>query len=242
MPSIGSNRTWKGDLLVCPGKGSYPNLTSCQLAFPRVQSSAPFCSPSIPPLSHGFSYHCYADETQLYLSFSQEDPSISAMISACLRNISIWMKDHHLQLNLAKTELLVFPAKQSISHHINVQLDSLSLSPTKTARNLGVIIDNGLTFTEHIATVTKSCRFTLYNIRKIRPYLSQYSAQLLVQTMVLLKLDYCNSVLTGLPACTIKPLQMIQNAAARLIFSQPKRAHVSPLLVSLHWLPIKARI
>jgi hypothetical protein len=157
-------------------------------------------------------------------------------------DISIWFEDHHLQLNLAKTELLVFPAKQSISHHINVQLDSLSLSPTKTARNLGVIIDNGLTFTEHIATVTKSCRFTLYNIRKIRPYLSQYSAQLLVQTMVLLKLDYCNSVLTGLPACTIKPLQMIQNAAARLIFSQPKRAHVTPLLVSLHLLPIEARI
>ena len=81
-----------------------------------------------------------------------------------------------------------------------------------------------------------------YTIRKIRPYLSQYSAQLLVQTMVLSKLDYCNSVLTGLPACTIKPLQMIQNAAARLIFSQPKRAHVTPLLVSLHWLPIEARI
>ena len=78
-------------------------------------------------LSHGFSYHCYEDDTQLYLSFSPEDPSISARTSACLRDISIWMKDHHLQLNLAKTELLVFPAKQSISHHINVQLDSLSL-------------------------------------------------------------------------------------------------------------------
>jgi hypothetical protein len=114
------------------------------------------------------------------------------------------MKYHHLQLILTKTELLVVPAKLSISQHINVQLDSLSLTPTNTARNLGVIIDNGLTFTEYIATVTKSCRFTLYNIRKNRPYLSQYSAQLLVQTMVLSKLDYCNSVLTGLPACTIK--------------------------------------
>ena len=40
-------------------------------------------------LSHGFSYHCYEDDTQLYLSFSPEDPSISARISACLRDISI---------------------------------------------------------------------------------------------------------------------------------------------------------
>ncbi len=40
----------------------------------------------------------------------------------------------------------------------------------------------------------------------------------------------------------IKPLQMIQNAATRLVFNEPKRAHVTPLFVSLHWLPVAARI
>ncbi len=52
----------------------------------------------------------------------------------------------------------------------------------------------------------------------------------------------CNALLAGLPSCTIKPLQMIQNAAAWLVFSEPKRAHVTPLFVSLHWLPVAARI
>ena len=60
--------------------------------------------------------------------------------------------------------------------------------------------------------------------------------------MVITRLDYCNALLTGLPACAVKPLQMVQNAAARLVLNQPKRAHVTPLFIELHWLPLAARI
>ncbi len=52
---------------------------------------------------------------------------------------------------------------------------------------------------------------------------------------------YCNALLAGLPASSIKPLQLIQNAAARLIFNEPKRTHVTPLFINLHWLPIAAQ-
>ncbi len=88
----------------------------------------------------------------------------------------------------------------------------------------------------------RSCRFALHNFRKIQPFLTQHAAQLLVQALVISRLDYCNALLDGLPSCTIKPLQMIQNAAARLVFNEPKRAHVTPLFISLHWLPVAARI
>ncbi len=86
------------------------------------------------------------------------------------------------------------------------------------------------------------CSFALHNIRNIRPFLTQQASQLLVQTLVISRLDYCNALLAGLPSCTIKPLQMIQNAAARLVFKEPKRAHDTPLFISLHWLPVAARI
>ena len=66
--------------------------------------------------------------------------------------------------------------------------------------------------------------------------------QLLIQAMVISQLDYCNSLLTSLPACVIQPLQLIQNAAAHLVFNLPKFSHVTPLLRSLHWLPVAARI
>ncbi len=66
--------------------------------------------------AHGCSYHFYADDTQLYLSFRPDDPTVAARISGCLADISAWMKEHHLQLNLAKTELLVFPATPILQH------------------------------------------------------------------------------------------------------------------------------
>ncbi len=133
-------------------------------------------------------------------------------------------------------------ANPSFHHNFTFQLGSSTITPSKTARNLGVVIDDKLNFSDHIIKTARSCRFALYNIKKIRPFLSEHATQLLVQALVLSRLDYCNALLAGLPASSIKPLQLIQNAAARLIFNELKRTHVTPLFINLHWLPIAARI
>ncbi|XP_055765588.1 uncharacterized protein LOC129841365 [Salvelinus fontinalis] len=192
--------------------------------------------------SHGLSYHCYADDTQLIFSFPPSDNQVANRISACLADISVWMTDHHLKLNLGKTELLFLPGKDCPFHDLAITLDNSIVSSSQSAKNLGVILDNTLSFSTNIKAVTRSCRFMLYNIRRVRPCLTQEAAQVLIQALVISRLDYCNSLLAGLPACAIKPLQLIQNAAARLVFNLPKFSHVTPLLRSLHWLPVEARI
>ncbi len=102
------------------------------------------------------------------------------------------------------------------------------------------MIDDKLNFSDHVTKTARSCRFALYNIKKILSLgtcnTTPCSGSCSVQTWLF------NALLAGLPASSIKPLQLIQNAAARLIFNEPKRTHVTPLFINLHWLPIAARI
>ncbi|KAK3553457.1 hypothetical protein QTP70_003500 [Hemibagrus guttatus] len=192
--------------------------------------------------SHGFSYHCFADDTQLIFFFPPSDTTASARISACLVDISSWMTAHQLKLNPSKTELLVITGDPSPDKDLAISLNNSMISPSATARNLGVTMDNQLSFSSHVTNVTCSCWFLLYNIRRIRPFLSTQATQVLVQSLVISRLDYCNSLLAGLPLNAIRPLQMIQNAAARLVFNLPKFSNTTPMLSSLHWLPVTARI
>ncbi|KAK3572338.1 hypothetical protein QTP86_031122 [Hemibagrus guttatus] len=183
--------------------------------------------------SHGFSYHCYADDTQLIFSFPPSDTTASARISACLVDISSWMTAHQLKLNPSKTELLVIPGDPSPAQDLALSLSNSMISPSATARNLGVTMDNQLSFSSHVTNVTRSCRFLLYNFRRIRPFLSTQATQVLVQSLVISRLDYCNSLLAGLPLNPIRPLQMIQNAAVQLVFNLPKNGPAPSYLKAL---------
>ena len=159
------------------------------------------------------SYHCYTDDTQLFLCFPPSDTQVSARISACLSDIQSWMAHHHLKLNPGKTELIFIPALTSPFSDFSISRGETTIISSPSARNLGVVMDNRLSLSENITTVTRTCRFFLYNIRRIHPFLTTYSTQLLIQAMVLSRLDYCNSLLAA-----IRPLQLIQNAAAELTY------------------------
>ena len=103
-------------------------------------------------------------------------------------------------------------------------------------------MDCNLKFHTQINNLCKSSYYFLYNIRKIRKYLTKDLTATLVHALVISRLDYCNSILYGLPAYQIAKLQRVQNTAARLVYMIPKFTHISPYLKELHWLPIKFRI
>ena len=121
-------------------------------------------------------------------------------------------------------------------------MGTLSTTVRSKLRNLGVIFDQQMHFDHHIKSLTRTCFFHLRNIAKLRSVVSHAELEMIIHAFVSSRLDYCNSLFTCLDASTLGRLQMVQHAAARLLTRSKKSCHITPILASLHWLPIKFRI
>jgi len=109
---------------------------------------------------------------------------------------------------------------------------------------LGVVLDWRLSFHKHVSAVARSssCNYHVQAIRHIRHLLTTELAQTLACSLILSRIDYCNAVLHGAPSYSVKKLQRVQNNAARIVLEALRRSHASPLLRTLHWLPVQQRI
>ncbi len=168
----------------------------------------------------------------------------SAAISNCINEIRSWMGNHFLKLNDEKTELLILSSKAT-RHTLSppsLKIGDCTIEPSTKARNLGVIFDSTLSLEDHVNSICRKSHFILRNISLVRKYVTSEVAATLIQALVISKIDYCNSLLYGLPKQQIDKLQRIHNSAARVVARCNKYEHISPVLQNLHWLPVNERI
>ena len=103
-------------------------------------------------------------------------------------------------------------------------------------------MDQHLHMDKQVTAICKSCNYQLRRLSSIRRYLTTNATKNAVQALITSRLDYCNSLLVGLPAYQLERLKRIQNKAARLITRTRQRDHITPVLKQLHWLPVRSRI
>ena len=190
----------------------------------------------------------YADDTQIYLSFKldstegEQDPI--AALQDCITDIRSWMIADRLKLNDDKTEFMIIGTRAQLDK-VNVSeivVGQAKVPAVTIVRNLGTWLDTNLTMSAHINETCQAAIYHLYNIKRISRYLSYDDRKSIVQAVIMSRIDYCNSLLVGVPSTHLSKLQRLQNAAARLVSNVAKYDHITPTLVNLHWLPVMYRV
>ena len=180
---------------------------------------------------HNMSYHCYADDTQVYIVIRPLDNwnNFRARLEACLSGISKWMSSNMLKLNHDKTELVVFTPRKNACDlaDISITFDGCVIKPVPVVKNLGAFFDAALSMDTHVCAVAKSCFFQIRNIGRIRHLIDEETCKTLVHALVTSRLDYANALLIGLPCHTMNKLQRVQNTAARFVTRTKKQDHTS---------------
>ena len=179
------------------------------------------------------------------------DSAAPSQFSSLVRNrtssieeMGIWMKGNKLKVNDDKTEFIAIGSKSKLKQ---VRTNSMvfqdcEIEFSESVWNLGVFLDESLSVEMQVNQLCKVLYFQLCRISKIHSFLTVDATNTLAVAFILSCLDYCNSLLAGLPDHKLAKLQRIQNSAARLILRKPWRESATPFLKILHWLPVKAKI
>ena len=193
-----------------------------------------------------FTIEGFADDHQLIKQFliCIQQKALGEDIQNLLSHIAVWMNEYFLCLNQGKTKILVI-APPSIQPEIiihGVFIQNVCIRFVKSAKNLGVMLDNELSFECQINKVVKGCYATIKQLSQIKGFLTSEQLNQLVASDIFSQIDYCNALYYGINANLIMKLQRVQNCAARLVskFKIPS-AKMDKVLLDLHWLKVKFR-
>ena len=138
---------------------------------------------------------------QLYTTFEASDINQTALnMEILIDDIRGLYSDNMLNLNYSKTEIMVISSKFRPSVHLDhIKIGESSICPSETVRNLGFIMDSNYTMVSHINHKIQESFLKIRELSYYRRYLGDESSKTAVHAYVTSRLDYCNSLLYGLP-------------------------------------------
>jgi len=198
---------------------------------------------------HNIKRHGFADDSQLYCRLPLKDFQASLhevrKMEECLAEVRDWMLQNKLKLNDSKTECMILTSKWNNKHPIkrtSMCIGDETILPAECVRNLGAFLDHNLTMERQINSVVRSVYYHLRGISRIRRHLNTSACARVIHACVTSRLDFHNGLLAGIADKHLSRLQVAQNNAARLLTGTRKSDHITPVLIQLHWLPVRERI
>ena len=195
---------------------------------------------------HGVNSHFYADNAQLYVSDRQQEAGEAEQsLVNCMENIAQWMASNRLKLNPSKTDFMRCATRRR-QHQLSKDHATFAgsdIQPSSTVCDLGVLLDSELSFGPHISQLVSRCFLQLRRIKSCVHALPMDAAKAVVNSFVISRVDYCNSLLAGAPRYQLDALQSVLNTAARLLIGAKKHDSIRHVPRDrLHWLPVQQRV
>ena len=154
-------------------------------------------------------YHFYADDSNLYVCVKPSAlTGATKQLEECVAAIQSWMCSHQLQMNEEKTEFIIINTKQAATKitPLPLTIGDNVIEPSPTAGSLGVLWDSNASMEAHINNICRAAFLQLHNIGKLQRYMDLSSLEAIVHAFITTRLDYCNSLLCGLPASLLNRL------------------------------------
>ena len=194
---------------------------------------------------HNLSLHQYADDTKLYSSCDpSETEQLQNRLSDCVDEMAAWMESNSLKLNRSKTEAIWFSSLRKVNKLPTKQIRILDtfISPSESVKSLGVFMDRDLSMNSHISKMLQAGFSAFRQIRSIKKCLSYELLRTLAVALILSRIDYCNTLLAGLPEKQLCRVQSLINTTARLTTGTRKFDHINPVLKKLHLVKVRDRV
>ena len=116
------------------------------------------------------------------------------------------------------------------------------LTPCDSVRDLGVCLDLQLSYDKHISKTVSSCASRLCQINRVKHVFDKRTLKLVINALVFSRLFYWSSNWSNTAKKNVNKLQLVQNFATRIVANKRKYDHVTPILRSLNWLPVKDQL
>lgn len=193
------------------------------------------------------SHHLYADDLQLYTQASVDDLNRAVTdINADLDRISAWSRSFGIAVNPSKCQAIVLGSPRIISSvdlslMAPIMYESEQILLVPKVKNLGLILDCGLTGEPQVSDVCRRVTYTLRCLYRFKYFLPISTKILLVQTLVIPKIDYADVCFSNLTQGSLSRLDRLLNNCIRFIFGLRKYDHISAYRRQLNWLPIRER-
>ena len=183
----------------------------------------------------------YADDTTITTTGKCLD-DVKGNVDTLVNEAESWCKGNCMALNMEKTKGMLITTRQKRRRLSKDEITTFSqrISLTDKHKVLGVIVDQDLTWNEHVQYVARRVSSYVALLRRIKQFLPIRVRRIFFMAYIQSCYDFCLSVWGA--SCHITRIEKLQKLAIRVVLDRPKRESSKPLFKEMHIMPMSTRV